>query len=267
MASTDKIAMIAAEDNSLIVEGMNLSHFDTLKGRGFKEAKNEFLRLINYSNTNDQNIYHWPCGNADLAIVDFKSLEYDIVANFFTEDPNLIPLNIKSSQNGRKLVALTCSKKNGATSIIYWNKVQNEENAITIKPCKTIDSKIAVGMYLEVTNAGDLVVLAGSSTNQENYLAAFSFDEHCDSVTKVKVRDEAIRGFSKFPNEDIFVVAGINSIHFYYLSNKVFYRLNSIPDVITGQIEMITICRDQTILVLPGEESTEIVTLKLAQKL
>lgn len=261
------MALISSDDNSLVIEDSLMAHFDTIKGRGLKEPRLEFLRLINYSSTNDQNIYLWPCGNADLAVVDFKTLEYDIITNFFTEDTNLIPLSIKSAQNGRKVISLVSSKTSGATSVLYWNKVQGEEDGIIVKPTKAIDPKLSTGLYLEATTEGDLVVVAGSSTNGEFYLVAHSFDEHFDSVTKVKVKDTAIRGFSKFPNEDVFVVAGMNSIHFYFLSNKVFYRLNSIPDVTTSSIEMITICRDQFVMVLPSGGATELISLKLAQRL
>lgn len=141
VSAGDMIARISADDNSLIVEENSMKHFDTLNGKGMKEPKPEFLRLIHLASTSDTNVYHWPCGNADLAIVDFKTLEYDLVPTFFGQDPSMIPLSIKSAQNGRKVLALMCSKTTGQTILIYWNKVQGQEKAIIVKPTKAVDPK------------------------------------------------------------------------------------------------------------------------------
>lgn len=110
-------------------------------------------------------------------------------------------------------------------------------------------------------------MIAGSSNSGEHYLVAFSFDEHFDPVTKVKIKDSSVRGFGKFSSDNVFVVGGVSSVHVYYLNNKVFYRLASIPDVAANMIDMITISKDQCILVLPSGNSKQITSIKLPQKL
>lgn len=135
-----KIVTISPQDNSLVVDHSDFTHYDTIPSRGLKEVGKEFLHLVSYSSTVDENIFCWPCGNNDLGVVDLQALEYDVVVNFFLGDPlGYLPLSLKTSHNGRKVVALTFVKATHEYSLYFWTKVKGEDGGSVCKPVKAID--------------------------------------------------------------------------------------------------------------------------------
>lgn len=137
----DKTITISTIDNSLIVDDLNMVNIDTLKPKGLKETIPQLANFTSYSSTQDQNIVLWPCGNNDLTVVDVNKMEYDVIRGFFTgDDLGYLPISLKSSLNGRKIIGVSMLKVSKDYVLTYWNKVSNEDQLVTTRSIKMLDS-------------------------------------------------------------------------------------------------------------------------------
>ena len=140
IGTIDKIALISSLDNSLMIDDLNMTNIDTLKPKGLKEANPDRAAFTSYVSIQDPNIILWPCGNSDLAIVDIVSFEFDVVGAFFAgDDRGYLPISLKSSNNGRKVIGLSMLKLSQDYVLAYWNKVKGEDQIVTTRSIKMLD--------------------------------------------------------------------------------------------------------------------------------
>lgn len=142
----DKTITISSMDNSLIVDDLAMTNIDTLKSKGLKEPNPQLAHFTSYSSTQDNNIVLWPCGNSDLTVVDVNKMEYDVIRGFFTgDDLGYLPITLKSSQNGRKIIGLSMLKVSKDYVLTYWNKVAHEDSLVSTRSIKVLDSYRSFG--------------------------------------------------------------------------------------------------------------------------
>lgn len=137
----DKTVSISSMDNSLLVDDLKMANIDTLKPKGSKEPHPELANITSYSSTQDFNIVLWPCGNSDLSVVDVNKMEYDVITGFFSgNDLGYLPISLKSSLNGRKVMGLSMLKISKDYILTYWHKVAQEDQLVTMRSIKMLDS-------------------------------------------------------------------------------------------------------------------------------
>ncbi len=120
----------------------DLSHFDTLSPKGLKEIDMGHETCTSYASTADEHVFCWPCGNNDLYILDFASLEFEFLEDFFAgEEFGYLPISIKTVLNGRKVAALSMSKVSREYGLYHWEKSSsNPSNKAAFSPVKKIAS-------------------------------------------------------------------------------------------------------------------------------
>ena len=141
-STRDKIATVSPIDNSFVISNTSLVHFDTLAPRGLKEIDMGHETCTSYASTVDEHIFCWPCGNNDLYIIDFSTLEFDFIDDFFAgEEFGYLPISIKTVLNGRKVAALSMSKVSREYGLYHWEKsASKESNKAAFSPVKKIGS-------------------------------------------------------------------------------------------------------------------------------
>lgn len=134
------IAITNSEDNSFELLDLSLNTLATLPGVESEGMSASLSKYLNFSTLgHDADIYFWKKGGNSFGIVDLANKQYDIIEGINGIHPKDESISVcgLSTLNGRRVVTVSCKKRNGSFYFNYWEKVKN--STVFSKPVEIID--------------------------------------------------------------------------------------------------------------------------------